>query len=259
MNYLILLLFLFCSLAFGEERVCDDHSVINLADRPTFAYGACVMPKETAMLEIGAKHFKLLNAGEANLLPDAEYRFGLGWNTEIDISPPNYISQTISPKTGFGYVSFGIKSLFYHNENLVLTAEGFFIPPSGHYYFGSRGYQGGFNLISLYNWTDQLTMAVVLGAANYGEINEIEFENYKTFSPDLALSYKLRDDLVIYGEFFGQTRSSPTSGFGLTFDTGLIYQIFKFATVDIEFGQRVIGQLNDALHYIGIGSAIKFD
>jgi hypothetical protein len=201
----------------------------------------------------------LLGEGEANLLPDAEYRLGLGGNTEFDINPPNYFSQTIEPKAGFGFVSMGLKSLIYHNERYVFTAEGFFIPPSGHAYFGSRGWQGGFNLINQFSLTEQLTFALVLGAASYGEMNQLEFENYKTFSPDIALSYKLTDHFVIYSEFFGQTRSSYMNGFGLIFDTGLIYQIFKFATVDIEFGQRVVGQLNNAAHYIGLGSAIKFD
>lgn len=259
MNYLFILLLFFCSLLHAQGRVCDDLSVINLADRPTFAYGACVVPQKTSMLEVGFKHFKLLGEGETNLLPDAEYRLGLGWNTELDIYPPNYLSQTIDPKAGFGFVSMGLKSLVYHNESFVFTAEGFFIPPSGHSYFGSRGYQGGFNLIGQFGLSDQWTMALVLGAASYGEMNQLEFENYKTFSPDIALSYKILDRLVIYGEFFGQTRSSYLNGFGLVFDTGLIYQIFDFATVDIEFGQRVLGQLNNAAHYIGIGSAIKFD
>ena len=85
------------------------------------------------------------------------------------------------------------------------------------------------------------------------------FENYKTISPDVALSYLITDQLVVYGEFFGQSRSSSNKGFGLIFDTGLIYQLFSWATVDIEFGQRVLGELNDAAHYIGLGSAIKFD
>jgi hypothetical protein len=42
------------------------------------------------------------------------------------------------------------------------------------------------------------------------------------------------------------------------FDTGCIYQLSQFATIDIEFGQRVLGQLNNAAHYIGLGTAIRF-
>jgi hypothetical protein len=259
MKYLLTFLSFFCVLVYADERVCDDLSVINLADRPTFAYGACVVPQKTSMLELGFKHFKLLGEGESNYLPNSEYRFGLGWDTEIDVNPPNYYFQSIHPRAGFGYVSVGLKRVFYNDKNFVFTAEGFYIPPSGHFYFGSQGNQGGFNLITQYNFAEKWTMALVFGAASYGEMNKLEFQNYKTYSPDVALSYKLADNLVLYGEFFGQTRSSYTQGFGLVFDTGLIYQIFKFATVDIEFGQRVMGQLNNAAHYIGMGSAIKFD
>ena len=53
----------FIQIAFANDKVCDDLSVINLADRPTFAYGACVVPKNMSMLELGAKHFKLLGEG----------------------------------------------------------------------------------------------------------------------------------------------------------------------------------------------------
>lgn len=244
---------------YADEHICDDLSVINLADRPTFAYGACVMPKSTSMLEYGAKHFKLLREGESNYLPDAEYRLGLGWRTELDINPPNYYFQSLDPVSGFGYVSAGLKSLIYDNGTFVLSVEGFIIPPSGHYYFGAPAFQGGGNIITQYNFSSKWSMAVVLGMASYGQRNEIEFQNYKTISPDIALSYMLTENLVVYGEFFGQTRSSMDRGFGLIFDTGLIYQLFSWATVDIEFGQRVLGELNNAAHYIGLGSAIKFD
>jgi hypothetical protein len=259
MKYIFWIWFLGFQVAHAFDKVCDDLSVINLADRPTFAYGACVVPKNMSMLEVGAKHFKLLGEGETNSFPDAEYRIGLGFNTELDVNPPDYFSQSVDPKAGFGYVSLGLKTVFYDDKNFVFSMEGFFVPPSGHAYFGSRGYQGGFNLITQYNFKEKWSLAAVIGAASYGERNEIEFQNYKTFSPDIALSYEITNKLVIYGEFFGQSRSSYTNGFGLIFDTGLIYQIFEFASVDIEFGQRVLGQLNNAAHYIGIGSAMKFD
>lgn len=255
-------LWLFLSLslsAYADERICNDLSVLNLADRPTFAYGACVVPKSSSMLEYGVKHFKLLGEGESNYLPDSEYRLGLGWHTELDINPPNYFFQSLSPKAGWGYLSAGLKSLIYDNGAFVLSVEGFVIPPSGHYYFGTPRFQGGANLITQYNFLPKWSLAMVLGMASYGQRNEIEFENYKTLSPDIALSYLLTDKLVMYGEFFGQTRSSVNKGFGLIYDTGLIYQLFSWASVDIEFGQRVLGELNNAAHYIGMGSALKFD
>lgn len=244
---------------YADEFVCDDLSVLNLADRPTFAYGACIVPKSSSMLEYGAKHFKLLGGGETNYLPDAEYRLGLGWHTELDVNPPNYFSQSLDPKAGFGYVSAGLKSLIYDNGAFVLSVEGFVIPPSGHYYFGSPAFQGGANIITQYNFSSKWSLAMVLGMASYGQRNEIEFENYKTFSPDVALSYMLTDQLVLYGEFFGQSRSGLNKGLGVIFDTGFIYQLFSWATVDIEFGQRVVGELNNAAHYIGVGSALMFD
>jgi Putative MetA-pathway of phenol degradation len=259
MKRILALIWFFLNAAYAFEKVCDDRSLINLSDRPTFAYGACVLKKNESILEFGAKHFKLLGEGESNLLPDAEYRLGLGFNTELDVNPPDYFSQTVNPQAGFGYVSVGLKTLFYQTSDFVFSAEGFYIPPSGHAYFGARSSQGGFNLISQYNFKEKWSLALVFGAASYGEMNKIEFQNYKTYSPDLALSYEINNQLVVYGEFFGQTRSSYNKGFGLIFDTGLIYQIFEFATVDIEFGQRVLGELNNAAHYIGIGGVIRLD
>lgn len=255
MRFIFLLLI---NVAYASDKVCDDLSVLNLADRPTFAYGACVVPKNSSMLELGFKHFKLLGEGESNYLPDSEYRLGLGWDTELDINPPNYYFQSLSPKAGFGYVALGLKTVAYDDKNFVLSFEGFFIPPSGHAYFGSRSDQAGFNIITQYEFLERWSLAAVLGLATYGQRNEIKFESYRTYSPDVALSYVLTDNIVMYGEFFGQTRSSYNDGFGIVFDTGFIYQLSQFATIDIEFGQRVLGQLNNAAHYIGLGTAIRF-
>ena len=252
-----LLLFLFINASWALEKVCDSPNIINLIDRPTFAKGACVMPEKSLMLEYGASHYKYINEGEANGVGEAEFRLGLVEHTELDINAPTYFNQSIHPKAGFSYTSIGLKSMVYQDTHQAFTLDAGVIPSGGSYYFGSRDLHGYGNIIGFRNLTDKLSHAFAFGYSNFGEFNETDFENYSTFSIDYDLSYSLNEHWHGFFEFTSQTKSNYTSGFGLLCSTGLIYVLSEYATIDIEFSQRIIGELNRSTNTIGIGGAIK--
>jgi hypothetical protein len=255
---LLFMIYLIFNASYAIENVCDGPEIMNLIDRPTFAKGACVMPEKKSMIEYGATHYKFINEGEANGIGEIEYRFGLVEHTEIYISPPTYYQQSIHPKAGFGYTTISLKHLVYQDTQRAFTLDAGVIPSGGSYYFGSRNIHGYGNVIAYMNLNNQISNAVVFGYANYGEYNETDFENFSTFLLDYALSYSPNDHSTIYGELTSQTKSNYSSGFGLIFSTGLIYKLNNFATIDIEFTQRIIGELNYSTNAIGIGGAVKF-
>jgi hypothetical protein len=252
-------IFIYCiNLAWAQEKVCDSPHIMNLIDRPTFAKGACVMPEKNLMFEYGASHFKFINEGEANAIGEAEFRLGLVEHVELDINAPSYYQQSINPKAGFGYTSIGLKTLVFQDTHQAITLDAGVIPSGGSYYFGSRDIHGYGNVIGFRNITEQLSHAMVLGYANFGEYNETDFENYSTFIFDYALSYTFHERLSSYIEITSQSKSNYNSGFGILFSTGLIYMLAENATLDIEFSQRILGELNHSTNAIGIGGALRF-
>lgn len=244
--------------ALFAEHICDNLEMLNLIDRPTFARGVCVVPAKKSLLEYGATHYKLLGQGESNEVGQGEYRFGLGRYTELDITPPNYYQETVNPKAGFGYTSIGIKSIMFQNHFWAFSLDGAIVPSGGSAYFGARGLHGFVNGILYIDINEYLSNALVFGYSTYGEYNQIDFEDFGSFNLDYAFSTKFNDHLVWFNEFYGQNKSQSHSGLGIIYSTGLIYLIHPQATLDIKFGQRVVGELNNAVHFIGIGGAIKF-
>jgi hypothetical protein len=239
------------------KNVCDTEDLLNLINRPTFARGSCIVSTHHSLIEYGATHYKLLGEGENNTLGESEYRLGLGRHTELDINTPNYYQQTINPKAGFGYTTIGLKSIFYQNEHFSFSLDGGLVPSGGSAYFGSRGLHGFINGI----WYDEINgifaHGFVLGYANYGEYNQVDFEDFGSFNFDYAFSHKLSDQLVWFHEFYGQNKSHSNAGLGIVYSTGLIYLIHPNISFDIRYGQRVIGELNYSSNFIGVGGAFK--
>lgn len=240
------------------EHICDNMEMLNIIDRPTFARGVCVVPAKKSLLELGATHFKLLEQGESNEVGEGEYRFGLGRYTELDINPPNYYQQTVNPKAGFGYTTIGIKSIMFQNHFWAFSLDGALVPSGGSSYFGARGLHGYINGIWFMDINEYLSHALVVGYSTYGEYNMVEFEDFGSFNFDYSFSTKFNEHWVWFNEFYGQNKSHFDSGLGIIFSTGLIYLIHPQVTLDIKFGQRVVGELNNSVNFIGIGGAMKF-
>jgi hypothetical protein len=250
-------IFLFQTVVYAKN-VCDTEELLGLVDRPTFARGVCIVPTHKSLLEYGATHFKLIGEGESNSVGEGEYRLGLGRDTELDINPPNYYQQTIDPKAGFGFTTIGLKSIFYQNEHFAFSLDGGLVPSGGSIYFGSRGLHGFINGIWYDEVNDVFAHSFVFGYANYGEYNQIEFEDFGSFNFDYAFSFKLSEPLVWFNEFYGQNKSHTNSGLGIVYSTGLVYLLHPNISFDIRYGQRVVGELNYSTSFIGVGGAFKF-
>ncbi|MHB1949606.1 MAG: transporter [Gammaproteobacteria bacterium] len=231
-------------------------ALLSIVNRPTAADSACVVPYKSVVLEMGYQYQKLTGRGYQQNLPAADVRIGLPAKNELVIILPNYIKQSIAPRAGFAVSGFGIKHDLITNAKIQAAIESLFTLPSGSYAFGVKGLGTALNGILSYNMTSQLNFSFMFGVSTQTESRSAGGTRFTSFNPDLVVTYSLKNNLDIYGEVYGQTKTAPGQGSGFNFDGGLIYLACKNLTIDIEASQRINGKLGGFDHYIGTGLAI---
>lgn len=234
-------------------------ALLNIIDRPTAAYSACVIPSNNVIIESGYQYQQLSHsAGYAQNLPEAELRLGLPANNEFLVLLPNYNHQSLIPHSGYSATTLGIKHGTSFFQNWVSAVLALFTLPDGSAGFGSKGAGVEVNGIFSYTFNPQFNMTIMIGGSSSTQSSYAGGQRYASINPDLVIAYSPIDKLSIYGEVYGQTKTSPNEGFGLNFDGGLIYLLLPNVSVDLELGQRITGNLDGFTHYIGSGLVVYF-
>ncbi|MDP3704814.1 MAG: transporter, partial [Legionellaceae bacterium] len=237
---------------------CDASPLLNLVDRPTAADSPCVVPLRDALVEMGTQYQKLLSQGHLQNFPETELRIGLPQNSEFFVLLPNYIHASI-PSSGFASTSFGIKHEIAFTNRWIISIEGFLTPPSGSYYYGNQGIESILDGIFSYNINDKLSLTGMLGVSTQTLVTSANLsERFSSLNPDVLLTWTLQDNIQLFAEIYGQSKTGPTTGVGYNTDAGITYLVTKNMTMDLEFGHNLQGVLGDFEQYIGAGFAIKF-
>ncbi|MCW8409065.1 hypothetical protein OQJ13_08790 [Legionella sp. PATHC035] len=94
-------LFLFPFVVYADEDPCKgDNMLLSIINRPSFSDSSCTVPKNTLLIEGGFQNQKLIGRGTQRNGPELSARVGLSNNSELVITPSNYIHQTIVPFAG---------------------------------------------------------------------------------------------------------------------------------------------------------------
>lgn len=233
------------------------NELLALVDRPTIGFSACTVPYKKAVLETGYQYQQLIQKGYQQNLPEAEFRLGLPSNTELTILLPNYIHQTVSPHSGFSGASAGLKHEFGFTDSTVYTGQFLIALPSGSNSFGSHGTGAQINAIVSHNLSEHVGVTGMLGVSSLTQSSGDGGGRYSSINPDLVLSYGV-NELVLYLEFFGESKTAPDQHSGFMMDTGIVYLLRKNLEVDIEVGQRLSGKIGGFNHYVGAGLSVLF-
>lgn len=234
------------------------NGIISITDRPSKADSACAVPYGQFALEGGYQFLDLTGSGSAQNFPQLEFRVGLPLNNELVILPPNYNTQTIFPRSGWGATVVGIKHEIGYTNNLVGAVEGLVTLPSGSNAFGSDQTGGVLNGIATYSFTPAISATVMLGVSTQTLPTLSNGQRFDSFNPDVLISYEINDHVETYAEVFGQTNAGPGLGYGYNADVGILYALTNNTEIDASFGQRITGNLGGYNNYFGVGFATLF-
>lgn len=259
------LLLLFLSMATlnasaGEvsDPCAGPSSLFALVNRPSAADSACVVPFEKGIIEGGVQYQNLKGGKKGYNLPQAELRLGLPLMTELVIVAPNYTRQTKIPHAGWGPTVVGLKHELGYNAKWLGAVEGLLTLPSGSEAFGSDSVGGTLNGIVDYSINDKLTLTFMLGISTQTLAYGSGGQRYNSLNPDLLLSWQINDKFQSFGEVYGQSKASPTSGAGFNADAGIQYLFTPNLVSDFEVGQRISGKLGQFNNYVGAGLSWLF-
>jgi hypothetical protein len=234
------------------------YALINLVDRPSHSDSACVVPLKHAVLETGYAYSYLKGGVRAQDYPEAELRIGLPLKNEFAIFLPDYIKQTITPHSGYTASAVRIKHEIGYNAHWLGTVEALLALPTGGGAFGSNKYNPTIN--GILNYTINSTLAVLfqLGVGSFSLPALQGGQRYTSINPDLIFSWQVLNQMQLYAEWYGQSRTSPYRGAGSNMDAGILYLPATWIEVDAEIGHRISGNLDGLNQYYGVGMSLLF-
>ncbi len=227
-----------------------------LVDRPSKGDSVCTIPTASVMLENGYQYQHLTGGGHQQNFLESELRLGLPENTEFAIILPNYNVQSEEPGSGFAPTTFALKHVFGYTQDWIWTAEVLVSPNSGGDAFGSDKTAIAANGIVSYNFTDSVGATFQFGVSSQPEPPSSGSQRYTSVNPDLVLAWQLTPRFDIYGEIYGQNKTGPDQSSGADFDGGIQFLAKEHLLLDVEWGQRVYGNLGGFNNYIGCGISI---
>lgn len=261
-KYLYLLLFTININVYADpdNNPCSGSSaLLNIVNRPTVADSACIVPFGKGVFEAGYQATQSkLPTGFIKNFPGASFRVGVSGNSEVVIVLPTYINPSRVPYHGFTTTTVGIKHEIASNTTWVISAEALFTPPSGSESFGNNGLGTAVNGIIAYNFTPSFSFSFMFGATSATQSILAGGQRFSSFNPDLVLTYSVTPKLNLFGEIYGQSKTSPTNDRGLNADGGFLYLIQPNMVLDIEYGQYISGNLGDFKNYVGAGFSAIF-
>jgi opacity protein-like surface antigen len=244
------------TLAFANEDPCEN--LLAVLNRPTVSDSVCVVKPGEVIIEAGFQYEDSYpDSGHFNTLPSAQVRFGLPYSNEFNILPPNYIHQ-YGENNGYTATIMNFKHQFFNEALFGFSAEAGVTLPTGDADFGSDGWGGTVNGIINYNLTPDFSISLMLGVSSLTVSSNAGGDRYNTVNPDLVFAWQCLENLQVYAEFYGQTKTGPDQSSGFNGDAGLQYLPTDNIELDIEFGQRFSGELGNFARYIGAGGGIRF-
>lgn len=236
-------------------------SFLAVIDRPTTASSVCAVKSGQVVASMGfqyKEHYP--ENGNSHNFPQPVVRFGLPASNELLILPSDYITQHVAGETQSGYAAtaVGLKHQFAPLAKLIYAGKGILALPSGDSNFGSDGLGFALNGIASYDLTTAISLTLMLGFSSQTTAANEGGERYDSFNPDLVISWQPKDVLQLYIEFYGQTKTGPEEAEGYNTDAGIQYLLTEDIEVDVEYGQRLSGELNGFSHYVGFGGGVRF-
>lgn len=245
----------------AKEEEKDDNpckGLLSLIDRPSLGDSACVTPMEHAILEMGFTTYSLTDGGSAFNYPQSVTRIGLPGKNEFFMFQPTYIQRYNPTESGFTPAAFGIKHQLTLTNKWAVAIEGSVIPPSGGTNFGSRKYGGSANAIMDVLLPANLDITAMFGISSLVESEKSGNGRYNTVNPDLVLSWQPKDNWQYYVEVFGQSKTGTDQGGAILADAGIQYLVNPNFALDVEAGQRIMGELASIKNFIGAGFCVMF-
>jgi opacity protein-like surface antigen len=247
------------TLCLGEPPINDPcDNFLSVLNRPTVADSVCVVKPGKVIIELGTQYQDLYPGNNHGInFPDSQFRFGLPGSNEFTLLPPNYIRYN-GEISGYTATVLGLKHQFPNENNLNYTVEGIFTLPTGDRNFGSDGLGVALNGIVNYGFTAAFSVAMMVGITSETTSSNAGGDRFTSFNPDLVFSWQVNDNLQIYAETYGETKTAPHAGSGFNADAGIQYLPSPNIELDIEYGQRLSGELGGFAHYLGAGGGIRF-
>lgn len=236
----------------------DDNTLMALIDRPSVGFSPCTVANKRIFIESGYDYQKIIPIGNGYSLPQTEIRIGTINNTEIDIFPSSYQTQTAPKQSGFNDNSIGIKHVLFFNKNQLFTVQGYVTPPSGNQYFGTTNTSYLLNAIYNYNFDSGLGVYTTVGFASNSSPPISPTKNFYSFNPIIDIGWSFGDKLSAYLEFYSESKTAIDQGWGVSMDGGFIFLTAKNVTLDVSAGQRICGFLDNIDHYFGAGIVVAF-
>lgn len=246
------------------DPIADDPcaSLLAVLNRPTVSDSVCAVKPWKFIAEVGTQYQNTYpEQGDLMNAPEAQLRWGLPGLNEITLLPSNYVdifSSDGSGQSGFTATSLGFKHQFPNFGKLSYAAEGLFTLPTGSDALGSDGLGFAANGIVNYNFTDIFALSLMLGYTTATTSTDSGGGRYSSFNPDLVFAAQTSENLQFYIEVYGQSKTSPDQSSGFNADGGVQYLISENIELDLEYGQRISGELAGFANYVGAGTGFRF-
>jgi hypothetical protein len=239
-------------LSFAEEDPCA--SLLAVLNRPTVADSVCSVKSGKIIVEGGFQYQATYpDSGYQSNFPAMDLRIGLPDLNEVSVLLPYYIW-----KTGYTATVLQFKHQFSPNGPWVYAAEGFLTLPTGSKENGSEGFGYTLNGIVEYNFTETLSLSFQYGLSSLTASSNAGGGRYFSVNPDLVFAWQPLDPLQFYVEVYGQSKTGPEESGGFNADAGIQYLISEALEIDLEYGQRLSGELGGFARYVGAGLGVRF-
>ena len=99
----------------------------------------------------------------------------------------------------------------------------------------------GHSAVASYDLNNKFSINGQLSLSSTSESRFYSGERFSSISPDVLLTWKLREYIQIYGELYGQSKTGVNQGNGVLTDVGILYLAANNLVLDLEVGHRING------------------
>jgi hypothetical protein len=247
---------LFSMLTFNVSVAIADHpcvnpSLLDLTDRGSISNTPCILSPNAKMIEGGFQYQNLTSIGSFRNFPQPDFFLGLPGESELFLGLPDYNQQSIPHLAGFGPSALGIKHALGYGQHWIAAAEARVTLPSGNNAFGTQNASAELDGIVSYDFRPNLGLTFMLGGATLVDSPLDGGGRFNSVNPSLVLVYAPKEQVNVFFEVFGETKSSVATGGDYNLDFGILYLLKPNIVIDIEAGQqlsRVVGLFNNFIN-----------
>lgn len=243
----------------ASDLLCSDPDVLLLSDRGLFTDTACVVPNKKVLVEGGYQQQNLTGSGTLFSFPATQVTLGLPQNTEIFTVMPNYNEQRRPHLAGSTTVGVGAKTQVYSTKTLTLSGEGLVAIPGGSKAFGSDGTGLIINALGLYLLSSKITVLGMLGESSLTWPDTAGGKRFNSLNSSLAFAYAPVEQMNLFAEIIGQTKTSPFRGSGVDWNLGVFYELNKNIVFDVEYVKSFYGLTGGFKNFVGVGATVFFN